>query len=596
MTTHPTTPETALEREQRLFRELFARLIDTLLNGMFDLRPEKAARRSLYLTVFFVFSGFFISISYYPLPFWAGYIGNVLSSMLSTSSSPEQFNFAFTEFIAFLQLVFTDPRILQYLPVFLAPFFIALQSAAIYLADVFELEDVSVARQFINAVALSGSNATIRIKHGDISDEHEESPLYLIGGPGKVLVELDSVALFERADGTPHVVGPTGNKPGGKETLEGFERFRQALDIRDHHITLRDQDDRSKAVESRSRDGVPIKATDVRLMFSVYRGEKPESSAEIPYPFDEKAIEQIVYKASSRVTPELPNPSTFEFSWINNMVGLIRGRLGRFMSEHNLTEYLASIGMPEIEKVKLREKMISQQMQELTRSDDEPSEQKENKPLPDFQARYKIKDLFAQFTEDFSGQARKSGVELQWIGVGTWESPVNIVPEKHLEAWLQTQENLKADSPQAMNRIEKNEIAEKMKELILKVPLGTFDEITNPKYYKKQGKQSFKKKSDSEYEYWDDDKVIPAEEMGQQQYAEVLDLLHNMQEENAGYEEKEETDHDNDMKALLIEYRKQLIETADLIKGKNETVPQNIQDAIKHISNQIGHWAGQQYA
>ena len=590
MTTPSTSHETALQKEQRLFRELFARLIDTILNSMFDLRPEKAARRSRYLGIFFLFSGFIISVIYYPLSLWASHLVNILSSL----NSPEQLTSALTAFASFIQTIVTDPRILQYLPVFLAPFFIALQSAGMYLADVFELNDVSVARQFISTVALSGSNETIRIKNGEIAGEHQDSPAYLIGGPAKVLVELDSVALFERADGTPHVIGPTGNKPGGKETLEGFERFRQALDIRDHHVTLRDQDDRSKSVSSRSRDGVPINATDVRLMFSIFRGENSEPSAETPYPFDKKAVEQIVYNAPSRVTPEQSNPSTFEFSWINNMIGLIRGRLGRFMSEHNLSAYLASIGLPEIEKLKLREEQISKQMQELTRSDD-PDDQKEYKSPPDFQARYKVKNLFAQFTEGFSGQAQKNGVELHWIGVGTWESPVNIVPEKHLEAWLLTQENLKADSPQAMNGIEKSEVANKMKELILKVPLDTFDEITNPKNYKKQGKQTWKKKSTSEYDYYDEDKIIPAEEMGQQ-YAEVLNILHNMQEENAEYEEAEEaeeTDHDNNMKALLIEYRKQLIETADLIKAKNEPVPQNIQYAIKHISNQIGHWAGQ---
>ena len=599
MTTPTSTPETALQREKRLFWELFARLIDTILNRMFDLHPEKAARRSRYLTTSFLISGFLISIIYYPLPLWAGHIGNILSSMLSTNSTPEQLNSSISAFMLFLEAIITDPRILQYLPVFLAPFFIALQSAGMYLADVFELEDVSVARRFISAVALSGSDETIRIKHGEIAEEHQDSPTYLIGGPGKVVVELDSVALFERADGTPHVIGPTGNKPGGKETLEGFERFRVALDIRDHHVTLRDQDERSKAVFSRSRDGVPIKATDVRLMFSIFRGENSESSAETPYPYNEKAIEQIVYNAVSRVTPELPNPSTFEFSWINNMIGLIRGRLSRFMSEHNLAEYLASIGVPEIEKVKMREEQISLQKKELTRSDD-PTDQDEDKTPPEFQARYKIKNLFAQFTEGFSGQARKSGVELHWIGVGTWESPVNIVPEKHLEAWLLTQENLKADSPQAMKAIEKAEIADKMKELILKVPLGTFDDITDPKYYKKQGKQTFRKKGKPEQGYNDDDIEIPAEEMGQQQYAEVLDILHNMQEENAEHEEAEETNHDNDMKTLLIEYRKHLIETADLIKAKNEPVPHHIQSAIRHIGNQIGydqigHWVGQQH-
>jgi hypothetical protein len=595
MTTPIIAHKTALQREQRLFRELFDRLIDTILNRIFDLRPEKAARRSFYLAIFFILSGVLVSIYYYPLPLWTGRISNIFTSLLSTNSTPAQFNATLSEFMTFLQIVFTDPRILQYLPVFLAPFFIALQSAAIYLADVFELEDVSVARSFVSAVALTGSDATIRIKHGEVAEEDLETPTYLIGGPGKVVVELDSVALFERADGTPHIIGPTGTKPGGRESLEGFERFRQALDIRDHHVELRDQDDRSKAVESRSRDGIPIKATDVRLMFSVYRGENPQPSAETPYPYDEKAVQQIIYKATSRVTPHLPNPSTFEFSWIHKMIGLIRGRLGRFMGEHNLSEYLASIGMPELEKVNQREELILKQMQELTQSKDDSRLQKLVKEIPDFQARYKVKNLFDQFAEDFSNQTRKSGVELQWIGVGTWESPIDIVPEKHLAAWMLTQENLKMDSHQAMNGVEKAEVAEKMKDLIHKVPLGAFEEITNPgKSYKKQNKQTTKKIASKSKIEWDDeeDKLIPLEEMGLVQFAEVLDILHGMQEENTEFEQQD-TDHDNNMKALLIEYRKQLIETSDLINAKNEEIPHHLQEAIKHISSQIGHWAGQ---
>ena len=174
-----------------------------------------------------------------------------------------------------------DAKILQYVPVFLAPFFIALQSAAMYLADVFELDDVSVARRFIGSVALSGSDETIRIKQGEIAEESRESPAYLIGGPGRAVVELNSVALLE-PDGTPHIIGPTGKEPGGKATLEGFERFRQAFDVRDHYVELRDQDEKSQAVKSRSLDGIPIKATDVRLMFSIFRGRESPIIRGIP--------------------------------------------------------------------------------------------------------------------------------------------------------------------------------------------------------------------------------------------------------------------------------------------------------------------------
>jgi hypothetical protein len=223
--------ETALQKEQGLFMELAGRLIDTLLNRLFDLRPEKAIRRSFYLLFLFLISGFVLSLPYYPLASWAEHFGGIFSSLLSRTSTFQEFTASINNLIFFLRNVILDAKILQYLPVFLAPFFIALQSAAIYLADIFELNDVGVARRFIRRLALTGSNETIRIKSGRVDEESENSPVVLIGGPGKVVVELDSATLFEKADGTPHVIGPTGKEPGGKATIEGFERFRHAFCI-----------------------------------------------------------------------------------------------------------------------------------------------------------------------------------------------------------------------------------------------------------------------------------------------------------------------------------------------------------------------------
>src|SRR6185503_16312640 len=329
----PGSGESALQKEGKLFQELFIRLGNAVLNSIFDLRPERAVRRMQYLLVLLVVIWYVISLRYYPVVLWAQHLREIFLFLFNPAFAQTYDGNPFIKFGLFAWQAFTDPHVFQYFPIFLASFFIALQSAAIYLADVFELEDVSVARSYVWEVALSGSDETIRVTQGDISEAHRESPNYLIGGPGKVVVDLDSVALFEKPDGTPHVIGPTGREPGGRATLDGFERFRQAIDIRDQYVELRDQDPRSPSVKSRSRDGIPITATDVRLMFSIHRGLGAKPSAASPYPFSKEAVEQIIYKASSRVTPDLPNPSTYEFSWINNMIGLIRGRLGRFMSE-----------------------------------------------------------------------------------------------------------------------------------------------------------------------------------------------------------------------------------------------------------------------
>src|SRR5829696_4508172 len=466
--------ESTLQKERQLFRELFPRLRDAIVNNILDLGPARATERMQYLIVLFFVSLFLVTLTQedYALPIWGRYLQSIFLYLFNPAYASTYNGNPIADFMNFGYRAFTNPHTLQYVPLFLAPFFIALQSAAIYLADIFELENVSVARSFVSEVALSGSDETIRIKEGEISEMHRESSNYLIGGPGKVIVDLDSVALFEKPDGTPHVIGPTGKEPGGRATIDGFERFRQAIDIRDHHVDLQ--------VQSRSRDGIPITASDVRLMFSVYRGEHPKKEDRFPYLFSKEAIEQIVYKASSRVTPDLPNPSTYEFSWINNMLGLIRGKLGSFMNERNLSVYLASIGVPELEKAKLREEVIAEQVQKLIQQTEDVNNKKDAKKPPEFTSRAQISSLFSQFAQDFTRSTRNNGVQLQWIGVGTWKTSVEIVPEKHLEAWKLSQDNLKNGRPEALNKVEIEALLKKMESLIKSVPLEAYEEITTP--------------------------------------------------------------------------------------------------------------------
>jgi hypothetical protein len=591
------TGETALQKESQLFKDLFIRLGNALLNRIFDLRPSSAARRLQYLTALFVIVAFLISLLYYPLNLWALHLRDIFLFLFNPSVPQTYAGNPFANFIFFALNAFTNPHVFQYFPIFLASFFIALQSAAIYLADVFELEDVAVARAFVWQVALSGSDATIRVTQGNISEAHRETPTYLIGGPGKVVVDLDSVALFEKPDGTPHVIGPTGREPGGRATLDGFERFRQAIDIRDHYVELRDQDPRTPSVKSRSLDGIPITATDVRLMFSIYRGPDARSSTAFPYPFSKEAVEQIVYRAPSRVTPDLPNPSTFEFSWINNMVGLIRGRLSGFMSQQNLTAYLASTGLPEFEKAKQREESIAQQVQQLTQSDDEQAKAKEVKPPPKFTPRYEITNLFTQFAEEFTKSARSSGVQLQWIGVGTWKTPpdIGIVPDRHLEAWKMSQENTKSGSQNAINKAEGDAIIEKMVALIQSVPINAYHDIINqtkpPKKMLKKPEQ--KQRNDQDQ---DNDIVLSNQEIeaGMEEVVKFIEISRIINEKMLSRLEPVDSDHRHDMRLLLLDYRQQFLEAIEFMKAKKEAVPPNIEEALKHINNVLGyaHWAG----
>ena len=524
------TTETPLQKETQLFGELFARLINALLNRIFDLRPEKAMRRIRYLLLLFVIAVFVVSLRFYPLDLWTKYLRDIFLYYLNPSYPSIYIGNPLVNFAAFFWHVFTDPRIFQYFPIFLAPFFIALQCASLYLADVFELEHVRIARGFIWSVALSGSEETIQVSNGEISEQSRHSPAFLIGGPGKVIVDLDSVAMFEKPDGTPHVIGPTSKEPRARATLDGFERFRQAINTRDQYVELRDQDLRSKSVESRSLDGIRITATDVRLVFSIDRGgTKP--STENPYPFSREAFEKIIYQATSKVTPDQPNPSTYEFSWIDRMVRLIRGELGAFMSKHKLTAYLASIGMPELEKLQQREERIFEDMQKIVVAEQDIASAREPKGLPDFQPRHKISNLFTQFADEFTRKTQSNGVELHWIGVGTWKTPVEIVPEKHLEAWKLSNDNLYRESPEVLGRLENEAILQKTITLIQDVPIAAHMKAT-----------------------------------------------------------MEEKEAKKAMRLLLLAYQQQLLEAAEFMRAKGEAIPPNIEEAIAHINNMFGHF------
>ena len=477
MTQSPTPkPKVELKQEWQIFEDQLTRLVNVLINRWFDLKPGSARRRLIVLITLLILAGFAISLAPYPLDEWRHYFERLFSYLRHSNarSLVAVAGFLF-ELIERGVQAYINPYVLWYAPAFFLPIFIAFQAASFYIADIFELSHIRVARKFLRQVALTGSQDVLHISQGEIVLQDRDSPIYKIGGPGKVIVDLDSVALFEKVDGHPKVIGPTEKEPKGKATLDGFERFRQALDLRDHYIDLRDDSGKYAAVKSRSLDGIPVAATDVRLMFSIYRGGKTPTP-EMPYPYAKEAIEQQVYKATAHVTPNVTDASKFVFIFENSILSMVRRQLSRFMSQKRLTEYLASIDWPEVKKAEEREKKVLEEARLVLEPLESVEEEKRDFSPPPFVPRREITDLFGQFTKSFTDDAREKGVELHWIGIGTWNVPLEIVTSKHLDAWKMSRENDYLDSKETMDKAKNTAKIQRIVSMIQDVPLAVYQE------------------------------------------------------------------------------------------------------------------------
>ena len=452
------------EFERTRFRKLLEQWVHYYLTHFFDLSVSgPAIRRSwtAMLAVGFLAGGLILHIILYYIP-------------ILTPVRP----FVLADVPIFL--VLTLARLVIIL---LIPAFIAITLAGNYLSDIFELKDPSVAWDYISTLSLGGSNYMIHIRDGKISEESLNSPALLIGGPGIVIAEFDSAALFEKPDGTPHVIGLASAVPdsSGRPNiiLDGFERLREPIiNLRDQYLGVPSGE--SMTVLSRSQDGIPVSAVDVRGMFSVRRKKVNDvavSTIQSPYPFDPEDIERIIYKQAVPVLTEGSFASGQPGPWSATMQGLIRGSLGEFMSQHKLAEYLAGIGSMENDLSEYREDTIVSAT--LRYSNELPDGTGQAWARSRFHPRTELIERFMKTTDGFTQRARDRGLELHWIGVGTWNMPDELsdehIREQHFEAWQLNRENAERTKPESVDSIMQDAYLDEKMRLIRSVPLDSHE-------------------------------------------------------------------------------------------------------------------------
>ena len=440
--------------EKKRYKKKRNNFFDSFLNPLFKLDKETAQKRSLLLLVFIPS----IFILWGLLEF-----STLLNGIDASNITGRDVLFVFFRFAL----------------VFIPPYFIAIRLASRYLSDIFELKDYSIARKFIYQAAFASKYEKITIKDGCVADKDKNSPIIKIGGPGKVNVDLHSAVLFEKIDGRPHIIGPTNDVKDDTNVLNAFERYREAIDLRDINVGPKD-------FFARTQDGIKIEAKDVRISLSVNRGsskDKKKLTSYKSYPFLEEAISGLIYDHTCDVSRNTESRSVCPL-WSNSMGGKFMGRLKKFVGKHQLSQFISTEGEPEKKNFQDREENYQKMKDELlSEVKEEDSMKEEDDNGVDFQTRDKISALFLEFVQNFHEEYPKDNVVLNWIGIGTWNTPTGSIHKEHLESLSLNKENAKKGSEKSLKKIEDEEKYTEFLRLIQKVPLASAnkEERSSPK-------------------------------------------------------------------------------------------------------------------
>ena len=283
---------------------------------------------------------------------------------------------------------FFHPDVLLHMLPLTAGMLASLIIAAAYLADLFELESVWIAFSYLLGAIFGLSYPRLRIDRSDVSSLDPSNPLKRIGGPGFIRIHLGFAAVFEDRQGRPKVYAlssPGADSSSHEPTqstffIEGFERLRDVVDLRDRLAKV-------DLIRAETAEGVRIYARDAQMLFRICAGEQERSLAN-PYPYTEEAVRRLVY-GRPVVNGKPPAPETI-------LAEVLEREIREFVSQHTLEEILA------LQPYRMGEAAVQRATQ----------------------ASFQIprRELTARFhTPEVRARLRDKGLELAWVGVGTWD-------------------------------------------------------------------------------------------------------------------------------------------------------------------------------
>ncbi len=326
------------------------------------------------------------------------------------------------DLIADLATSLFAPRVLVHLiPVF-AALWLAFRLGAHYLADLFELESFSTASRHVSAALFGLNYSVLRVTSSKLEQYDQSNPILRIGGPGYLDVHLGFAAVCEPMEFVAETPDPEAGKikvygemdGKGVRFLSGFERLRAVVDLRNQ---IREIDE----IRALTEDGIEVFARDVQMAFRVYGGGDRQRSLNRPFPYEQDALKTLIY-GNPMTQLRAGRSPTFP-------LGGITGSIRSFVEQLDLDEFLA--------------------LPDWRLSVDQGYPYFKPTPPPvdgyDYRTRVELRDLF--YTEEMKAGLRKKGLELAWVGVGTWEIRDNLTGQDPksgvggtlIEAWRDLQ-------------------------------------------------------------------------------------------------------------------------------------------------------------
>jgi hypothetical protein len=484
------------------------------------------------------------------------------------------------------RLIVIIMSLIKYLPILWVVNSFAKKKAALYLSDIFEIDNNKVALDFIENVAFGHSGGRIGMKNmgydaqsgrntkglgivydegkitfkdGKLSEEDEQSPIILIGGPGLAKVGLDHLVVFENVYGHANIYYPR-DKPW---KISGYERIREIGDRQHAIISLRDQFISGISIKSRTKDGIPIEAKDVKIIFSILRKQqKDDSIKDVALLYDPESVKALVY-GQTIITSDTSQTFGATFPWDSAVIPLIVSEIENIITTRPLNEILASIGKKEVEAQAKTDQSIETIKEEITGQQKPQSRTVEStENIPAFESRSIITARF--YESEFVNKAARAGIQLQWIDIGTWKLPSEKIIEKHKDAWNRSRDNTvrKMKFENTKDKKAQQEFAQLVDETIIK------------KYEKVMG-------------------LIGANQLEEEEKEAEVDYYMEISGTRRLRREEAEKHPETLALEILKGFRKELSAVnKDIIKNESVNMAESIENALQHINTLTSHYIG----